>query len=618
MKKAHIIVQSSQRTAAARILADAGLLHVKQQQVENQDISGLVKLRHTVERASNSLPAEAAAEPASADPTQGFPGLEQAVELADTVLDRAETVRQLQEQRDKLQREVDRLLPWGDFDPQDIAELAGRGLSLELRIVSAREWEQKPAELPAWITARDRTTLYIAVLRGDELPTWDAGREIALPQAGLQALKEQISDLSQQIQQSEDSLRELTAQAPILREAERLLTEYIEFEQVVAGMQDADELSVLTGYIPAEEAEHLKAVASQSSWGILMRDPDAQDTPPTKLRNPRWVRIIQPVFNLLGTVPGYRELDISAMFLIFFAVFFGMIISDAGYGSLLLAAALFFSVRAKRSQGSVPDGLVLMMVLSLATVVWGGITGNWFGYEPIARTAPFSYIIVPQLHSFETHSLEFVQRFCFVLAVIHLSLAFLWNFRRALAGPHKLKAFAEIGWLVMIIGLFFLVRNVVLGDPFPQFALYLIIGGFGAVTVFGAQEGNFLKGIGKGLAEGMTNALSSVSRFSDIVSYIRLFAVGLASIEIAKSFNAMGLSVVEAAGGGAAAIVAGALIMLVGHSINLMMAALSVVVHGVRLNMLEFSGALGMEWTGELFRPFRARAPKAAADAGAA
>jgi V/A-type H+-transporting ATPase subunit I len=111
-------------------------------------------------------------------------------------------------------------------------------------------------------------------------------------------------------------------------------------------------------------------------------------------------------------------------------------------------------------------------------------------------------------------------------------------------------------------------------------------------------------GIGKGLANLITIGLDGVSAFTDIISYIRLFAVGLASVEIAKSFNSMAEGMMDGIGG----IIGGILVLLLGHTLNLIMGALSVIVHGVRLNMLEFSGHLGMQWTGTPYRPFSKRA----------
>ncbi|GAB6090958.1 V-type ATP synthase subunit I [Spirochaeta dissipatitropha] len=607
MKKAHIIIQESERTSTVEKLSRLGLMHVRIQDVEDSQVDAFRNNFQTVDTALQQLPAALKKQKM----LSGFTvdRLDEILSQAKEVVSLNDQIRLLQERKGKYAADLERLQPWGDFSPTELSGLSEQGFRIELRIVNSKDWKNKPASIKAWIVSSKKGNIYTAILQPMDDP-WDGGQLFIPPANGLAELRAEIDAIDKEQQELYSRLQEFSVYNTLFKDARSLLAEYLDFSSLHAGMEQADSLCIISGFIPSEQSGIFLNTAKEENWGALIQNPDEDDSPPTLLKNPRWIRIIQPVFNLLGTVPGYREYDISAFFLVFFAAFFGMIISDAGYGSLLLSASILLSIRSKRREGRVADGLILFMVLSAATVIWGGITGNWFGYEPIKEMQPFSLIVIPMLDSFDPRSIEFVQLFCFILGLIHLSLAFLWNTKRALQGPHKLKAIAELGWLTMVVGLFFLVLNVVLGKPLPEFSLYLIIGGFISVTIFSEQEGNFLQGIGKGTAGLMTNALSSVSRFSDIVSYIRLFAVGLASIEIAKSFNAMGLDASQALGSGAAGFIAGGLIIFVGHTINLFMAALSVVVHGVRLNMLEFSGALGMEWTGELFKPFKARSPQ--------
>jgi len=308
------------------------------------------------------------------------------------------------------------------------------------------------------------------------------------------------------------------------------------------------------------------------------------------------------VFDMLGIIPGYRERDISMWFLLFFTVFVGMIVGDAGYGALLLVTAIFAMISGKRKTGRVSEAVVLMTVLSLSTLGWGAITGNWFGFQPIGEMRPFSYLVIPVMNSFDPRSVEAVQSVCFILAVVHLSIAHIWNFLREIKQRPAVKAFAQLGWLSTVLGLYFLVVSLFVGQAMPQYALYMTAGGLGAVLLFSGQSADrgFFGGIGRGLSNGFTIIFDGIGAFSDIISYIRLFAVGLASVAIAQAFNEMAGGVATSPVGIAFAV----LILLFGHSLNLVMGGLAVVVHGVRLNLLEFSGHVGMEWTGVEYRPF--------------
>lgn len=283
-----------------------------------------------------------------------------------------------------------------------------------------------------------------------------------------------------------------------------------------------------------------------------------------------------------------------------------MIIGDAGYGIILLSLSIYFSIQERKRMGMISDGLLLLLVMGTGTIVWGTITGNWFGYKAISEIPPFSKLVVPALNSWDPRSSKVVQHFTFIIGVVHLTIARTWNFLREIKKEPRIRAFAQLGWLSMLLGLYFLVLNLVLDPikyPVPSFAVYVILGGFITVLFLGQQEGNFIKGILKGLGNFIPTFLSSISVFADIISYIRLFAVGLASIKIAESFNTMAQGIMTNPIG----IIAGIVIIVLGHGLNMAMSGLSVIVHGVRLNMLEFSNHLGLEWSGFAYRPFSER-----------
>ncbi|HUZ18909.1 MAG TPA: V-type ATP synthase subunit I, partial [Spirochaetia bacterium] len=153
---------------------------------------------------------------------------------------------------------------------------------------------------------------------------------------------------------------------------------------------------------------------------------------------------------------------------------------------------------------------------------------------------------------------------------------------------------------LIVWGLYFLVVFLVVGRPLMPATVWLVVGGLVIRVVFANQRGRFGKGILSGFAKLPLMLLNSVSTFSDIVSYVRLFAVGLATVAVAQSFNGMALAV----GNSIPGYLAMALILLLGHGLNITLGALALIVHGVRLNLLEFSGHLEMEWTGTSYRPF--------------
>jgi V/A-type H+-transporting ATPase subunit I len=163
----------------------------------------------------------------------------------------------------------------------------------------------------------------------------------------------------------------------------------------------------------------------------------------------------------------------------------------------------------------------------------------------------------------------------------------------------SLQALAEIGWILIIWAAFFLAKTLLLGDIFPFFGKWLIIGGLGLILFFTSPQKNILKTIGEGLA---TIALGLVNNFTDVVSYIRLFAVGLAGVAISDAFNSIAAGTASA---GIVGIIASILILIAGHALNIILGPMSVLVHGVRLNVLEFCGHAGVTWSGIAYRPLK-------------
>jgi len=188
---------------------------------------------------------------------------------------------------------------------------------------------------------------------------------------------------------------------------------------------------------------------------------------------------------------------------------------------------------------------------------------------------------------------------CFLIGAIHLTIAHVWN---AIALAPSLQALAQLGWIGLVWSMYFTAMNMVVQQPLPGLFMPLILGSIALILLFMTP----LKAMKKDWINHAMFPLSIVNCFVDIVSYIRLFAVGLASLSVAQSFNNMamqvGLSRIWT-------IPLVALILLLGHGLNIILCALGILVHGVRLNTLEFSLHKNLEWKGIPYRPF-ARMPR--------
>ena len=295
----------------------------------------------------------------------------------------------------------------------------------------------------------------------------------------------------------------------------------------------------------------------------------------------------------MGTLPGYNEVDISFWFLIFFILFFAMLIGDGGYGLIFLITTFLINRKFK----NIPrEPIFLLYLLSGTTIVWGAITGTWFGVEKIAQLPFLNTLVIQQINSFVATSQGFMMYLCFFIGVIQLSIAHGVIAFNYINSP---LALGQVGWISVLWGLFFVAGKLVLNKPLPVITMPLLIAGIVLILLFSNPHRNIFKRIGVTLGD---LPLKVISSFSDIVSYLRLFAVGYASSVVAESFNNM------AVGSGIDSILKGfiaALILFLGHSLNIILGFMAVIVHGIRLNMLEFSGHLNMQWSGKEYQPFK-------------
>ena len=610
MKKASIIVTDSMRLKTLEKLGNLGVLHVEIEKPEGlEETETLAELYHkrgNLEHCLQLFPPEVKKESSGESLT-----VEEVLENAEELLRVQNEKKQLDDTLDKYRREEERLEAWGDFDPSAIQELNDKGIHIRLLETTREAWEKMEEEIKEETEEKEDSRFLLEAGKNKvravsvylyQPPENEEGW-FSLPEMGLDQIRVSKKKIKEKISECDKKIMEEAKKAEFYSMALEYVNRIIDFEEINLGMEKDGTLCFLTGFVPVNQVNDLEKTAKKESWGLLLQEPGDKDRVPTKVKNPKAVSIIEPVFKLLGTVPGYKEYDISFFFLVFFSIFFAMIIGDGGYGFVLLIVSFLAMISGRKKTGKTDRGIILLFLLSSCTIIWGAVTGTWFGSKTIVENSFLSVFIVPVLYSFNPESSETIKFICFILGTVQISIAHIWNFFTQLKKAPLIKAFAQLGWLSMVLGLFYLVLNIVLSPqqyPMPDFALYMIGVGLIFVILFSNQEGNFFKGIGKGIANIITTLLDGISAFSDIISYIRLFAVGLATVEIAKSFNQMSADLST----GVVGIIAGILILLLGHTMNLLMGALSVIVHGVRLNMLEFSGHLGMEWTGIPYKPF--------------
>ncbi len=582
MKKATLLVLAFEQDEALLALRSLGVMQIEQLRVgasenaqqlrENLD-SGMRVFGELEKVARDS----GGAKSNSAGLSSGAEILEQATALLE------EKDHYLSELNALVQRQK-ALAPWGEFRRSQLDELSEKGIYVSLCVGTERQFLEA-RRLPGVVCQEIRqeaSKVYFVVTALEKL---EAGilPEIKLaPEDDPAELRQRIAEVQRKLDQVSCGLEVLSESLPSARKRLVELQGDWELASVQDSWDDHGEVLTLTGFVPEPELERLRMAAKANGWGLLISDPEPNDQVPTLLKESKFSKIISPLFKFLGILPGYHELDVSAVVFVFFTIFYGIIIGDAGYGILFLIGTLV-AMRKFRDRPAAKLPCRLMLVLSFSAIIWGALSSNYFGTSPLPG---WKVLTDPAIKDAN------VQAFCFILAIAQLSLGHLW---KALKEGSIRGIGRNLGWMLILWGNFFLTLKLIVwpGD-FPVYMYWLYGIGLLLVVVFDVNW--------KSVAEVFQFPFSIINSFVDVLSYIRLFAVGMAGFYIATSFNGMASSIWQISPW---FIVFGVLVALIGHAMNLCLCVLSVLVHGVRLNTLEFSNHVGLSWSGSGFKPFR-------------
>ncbi len=511
---------------------------------------------------------------------------------------KVEMIQRLADMRQSLVNEAERLdrdialyQPFGDFDVTLPSRLTAQGIPVKLfRDPADTTFIERDGVLVQEFGA-DQDYTYGVMIGSDDLP--EGCEVIVPPEAPVSVLRTRLAEAQERAKQITQKLKHAADDTEDLTRELTRLSDQSEFASAVETMQSHGPVALISGWMPADQDDRLLDVAAEHAWGVLLRDPDPEEQPPTLLRPPRLFRPLLALFEGLNIAPAYREADISVPFFCFFSIFFAMLVGDGGYGALIIALTLW----ARKKMPKAPKApFILLYCFASATIGWGLLSNTWFGTHPdFASNAASRWLSDPD------RGISNMMLVCFTLGVAHLSVARVWN---AITLFPDTKFLAQVGWVGVVWFMYFMACSIV-GILQPPSFIFPIMGVSLLLIFLFTLKRSELKT--NGIELGMM-PLTIVSSLGDIISYVRLFAVGLASVKVAENFNDMAVNNALPVW---AKIVPMILILLIGHGLNFMMAGLSILVHAVRLNTLEFSNHKGISWAGYAFRPFKRKADAA-------
>ena len=507
----------------------------------------------------------------------------------------------LSQQLQSYAKEKEVLEVWGNFEPTGIQKLKDAGYIIGFYSCSEgnykEEWE---TEYNAMIVNRiSSKVFFVTVTKAGQEVDLDV-EQAKLPAYSLSRLEALYDTTEQAIEGNEKKLVALSeTDIPSLKAALKELQSQIEFSKVVLSSEQTagDKLMLIEGWAPAYSKVEIEVYLNDAHVYYEITDPMPGDNVPIRLNNKGFFAWFEPICKLY-MLPKYNELDLTPFFAPFFMVFFGLCLGDSGYGLFLFLGATAYRLLAKKVTPSMKSIISLIQVLSASTFFCGLLTGTFFG----ANIYDLDWPIVQRLKHAVLMDNNDMFRLSLILGVIQILFGMVLKAVNQTIQFGFKYAIATIGWIILLVStavsaLFASSELLSMGGT--AYKVVLCISG-AMIFLFNTPGKNIFMNIGLGLWDSY-NMVTGL--LGDVLSYVRLFALGLSGGILAGVFNSL------AVGMSPDNVIAGPIVMVlifvIGHAINMFMNVLGAMVHPMRLTFVEFFKNSGYEGGGKEYKPFR-------------
>lgn len=599
MKKLTFLVYHKEYDAFLNNLRDLGVVHIAEKQQGMADNSALqekirlsARLSATIKLLQNIKTEEKVTD--DSETVSASKGM-QILDEVDELLNHKSS---LQQQILAYEKELAVLEPWGDFSPESIAKLRDSGYDIGFYISTEANFNEDWIEAyNAMVINRVASKVYfITFTKTDQEIDLDVER-IKLPDRSYGQTQELILNNKEELLRQEETLHNIARKdIPSLLAARKELNGEIEFDQVVLNTEPAagEKLMLLQGWLPASEEDPIVAYLNSQSVYYDIKKPAPEDNVPIQLNNKGLFAWFEPICKLY-MLPKYNELDLTPFFAPFFMLFFGLCLGDSGYGLFLLLGVTLYRLLAKNIGQTMKPILSLVQLLAASTFFCGMLTGTFFGANFYDLDWPF---IQRMKHAIAMDNNDMFQ-LSLLLGVIQILFGMILKaVNQAIQFGFK-YAVGTIGWIILLVSVGL---AAVLPAVFPMggTAHLVILAIAGAMILFyNSPDKNIFINFGLGLWDSY-NMVTGL--LGDILSYVRLFALGLSGGILASVFNSL------AVGMSPDNVIAGPIVMVlifvIGHSINIFMNVLGAMVHPMRLTFVEFFKNSGYEGGGKEYKPF--------------
>jgi len=526
-----------------------------------------------------------------------------------------------------LEKVVHALAPWGNFDPHKIGQIQKAGMNVRFVEVLKEDLPSIDDENSfCQIISSNRKEHFLLLLeRGEKRAV--KGKEVQPPMRSLSEVMKELNDLKDERRKLQSSLERLIPYVPQLKSCEALLKDRISFREAELHMkQEArGSLEFLSGWLMHKHEKKIRTFLDDYHACYLVEDPAPGDKVPVLLKNNGFTRLFEPVTKIFS-LPSYFEVDPTPFFAPFFALFFGLCLADVGYGLII---ALISGFLALRGPSNLRPIFTLSLILGLMTIVGGTLLNTLFGeaifYRPGVEKALFTEgaLLAPFGPYLSGKEMVFPgMTFALILGFVQVILGIILNGIKRMRLYGLLYGLHPLSYLLMISGgLIWAAHSDAMGlseaKAGPIFIGKILVSSpmiAGKVLLFSGLLLLFLfnnphKKLSVRPALGLWELYGfATGLMGDILSYLRLFALGLAGGLLGNAFNKIAFMLVTDGNGvihyTSFAMAGTLLILLLGHTLNLGLATLGAFVHSLRLTFVEFYKNLDFEGGGKEFKPF--------------
>ena len=590
-------------------LRELGVVHIEKRQGAEMDanLQAFMQKRTAYQSLLKSMTLAAASYTGEAVAKPSTMTIEQVVDSYET---RQEHIQALNMQLPVLDKEIDAMEVWGEFDWNVIDQLKANGWQMQFYCCPEKSFDETwTDEYNATVINRKGGQSYFVTV--NQMPVELEAEAVRLPKQRLSELVREQEELKATIQKANEDLDLFCVNnIPVVEKALDTLESDInlmEVEQLGGERMAEGAIVMMDGWVPVENDAEVRKMLDESGVYYEIRPAEKEDNAPIKLKNGKISRLFEVLTKMYG-MPDYGEFDPTPLFAPFYALFFGMCVGDAGYGLLLIVLGLYLKKKLSKSMAGLMN---LLITLGAATTIVGAVFNTFFGASLTDLDLPQWMNSLVITGKWDGTSYDKTMVIALLVGMFHICFAMTVKAICSTARYGFKNALSDWGWWLLVGGSVVVATLNYLGviDMEVSKMAFIGIGGVAAIGIYLLNNirRNVFANIGAGLWDTYNMATGLMG---DLLSYLRLYALGLAGGMLGGVFNTLGMQLRDSMGDflfGIPGWICFGLIFVAGHGLNIALSCLSGYVHSIRLTFVEYFKNSGYDGKGVEYKPFSSK-----------